>query len=267
MARQISTALLAMLLALLPAAARSMDPSPDRFAGYAVNNARLLGLTPEGTALWAKHIHHVGQWREWQRVTEIEAEIGRELTFKDVDWRLLERLASEYGTELGKAAGARRQRTVDTALQLTRKDRRAIGAFLKRKSQRRSEAPILLPSPPHAVSDIAFNFYRPFGLSAEGFELLIETAREERASDLGRFELSTEIGEQLSRDEPDPRQLNDLVARFAAEETRLATIEKRRLIRVAGRLTVDDRQRFGRSLAGTATGSLNDGKPVLEIVP
>jgi hypothetical protein len=223
-------------------------------------------LTPGGAALWAKHIQRVGNWREWQKVTEIEVELARELAQEEVNWGLLERLTSDYAAESGRLARLRRQGTVDTALRLSGDDRKAIGAFLKRRSQRQAEAAVP-PNVLSAASEFASGFYRSFGLSAEGAEMLIEAAREEQASDPARLDFDRAIGEHLSRDEPDPRKLNDLVDRLTADETRLARSEKSQLIRVAGRLTLSDRQRFGRAMADAATESLNSAKPVLEIVP
>jgi hypothetical protein len=256
-----------MFLALMSAPALAADTPADRYARYALNNARLLGLTPEGTALWAEHIQRTGDWLEWRRVTEIEAEIGRQLARVEVDWRLLDQLASDYASESARAVRVRKQRTVDTALQLTAKDRKAIGAFLEQTSRRRTGSSTLPPNLPQAASDAATGFFRSFGLSAEGTELLIQAARQQEASTSTRIILEGVVGEQLSRDQPDSRILDNVVAKFAAEEGRLARSEKKRLIQVAKQLRPADRQRFGRVLRDAAAEGLNDMKPVLEIVP
>lgn len=258
--------LLIVSLALTSNPALAVQTPSDPYAGFALNNARLLGLSAEGTALWAKHIQQAGNGREWDRLGRLEAEFGVQLAKETVDWRLIERLASDFSIESGRAARLRRQGTVDTALKLTGKDRRAIGAFLEGQSQRDLKPASLSPSLLQTLTEAAAGWYQSLGISAEGTEMLIESSRKHSAAKSARFKLDGAIGEHLAREQADPNTLNDLVAQLAAEEAKLVLSDKRELIRVAGQLTPTDRQRLGIFMGAAATESAN-GKPVLVIVP
>jgi hypothetical protein len=259
-------ALLVVSLALTSKPALAVQTPSDPYAVVALNEARLLGLSAEGTALWAKHIQQADNGRQWQKLDRIQVEFGVQLAKEKVDWPLLERLARDYSLESGRLARVRTQGTVDTALKLTGKDMRAIGAFLKAQSQRDLEPAPLSPDLLQTLTEAASAWYRSLGFSAEGAEMLIESSRKQSAGSSVRFKLQGAIGEHLAREQVDPTILNDLVAQSAVEEEKLALSEKRELIRVAGRLTPSDRQRFGQALVDASTGSIN-GKPVLDIVP
>ena len=262
-----TTALLAVLLALGPTPALSVQEPANLHASHALSFGRLLGLTPEGSSLWARHLLRTGDWQDWKRLTQVEAEIGRQLASEQSDWRLLERLADDYGAESGRAARVRRQSSVDTALQLTGRDRKAIGAFLEQQAQQGKTPTPLSPALAQNVGAAAAGLYRSMGFSAAGTDMLIQSSRASSARRSGRSEAEQAIGRQLSRQEPDRTVLNSLVAKWAEDQARLARLDQTDLIAVARRLTSSDRQRLGRVLRDGASQDLAGSKPMLELVP
>ena len=253
-----------MMLALLSAPTLAADTPADLYSGYALNNARLIGLSPAGAKLWAEHILQAGDWQKWRGQAEAHARFTRQLALEQVDWALLEQLAGESSSEEARAFRVRRQGSVDKALQLTAGDRKAIGAFLLSGSQRRSEA--IAPTPELTRAALG-SVLGSTGLSGQGMDALVEASREGATDARAETDFEKEIGEQLSKERPDPRILKELVTRFAAAEGERALASQKRLIRVARRLTPDDRQRLGRALADIATEELDSTKPVLDFVP
>jgi hypothetical protein len=258
---------MAVSLAFVPTPAASVQAPTNLHADHAFSLGRLLGLTPEGSALWARHLLQAGDWQYSRELTQLELEIGRQLASERSDWRLLERLANDFGAKSGRAARVRRHSSVNTALQLTGRDRKAIGAFLQQQAHRQKTPTPLSPALEQNVATGAVGLHRSMGLSAAGTELLIQGSRASSAKRSAGSEAEEAIGRQLSRQEPDRIVLNGLVAKWAADQARLARLQQLNLIEVAKRLSPSDRQLLGRVLGNSVSQELAGSKPVLEIVP
>lgn len=254
-------------LSLMPAVAAAEEAPFQRYARYALNNARLLGLTPQGTTLWAQHLMSTGDWRKWRRATEIETLIGQQLALDEPDRRMLQQLAKDFATESARAAQVRKQRTISTAMQLSARDRKAIGAYLEERSRRELRPAIHRADLAPAVAAAVSGFYSSFGVSPQGTKMLVEAAAKAVEAPRTREKIELAIGEQLRRDRPDRQTLNDLVKKYAAEEARLERLDKEGLIENGFMLAPADRKRFAAFLARSAAESLTNAKPVLEIVP
>ncbi|HZG09430.1 MAG TPA: hypothetical protein VEZ70_10675 [Allosphingosinicella sp.] len=254
-----------MLLGLSPIWASAPTP-PERYAAHARADAALLRLSPEGTALWAQHILRAGDWREWRRLSEIEMLIGRQLALETPDRGVLDHLVEAYALESARTAQLRKRQTVSTALQLSAADRKAVGTFLKIRTERhlRPVEPDQIALPKSAAASIAANLY---DLSPAGTRILAEAAHKAGEPARSRERIELAIGEELARDRADLATLDGLVRRYAAEEARFEQRAKTRLLETAFLLEPADRKRLAAFMTRSAAEALAGEKPVLEIVP
>jgi hypothetical protein len=254
-----------VLLALLPALATAQAPS-ERYAAHARANAALLRLSPEGTALWAQHISHAGNRREWRRLSEIEMLIGQQLALEAPDRRVLDQLVEAYALESARTARSRKRQTVSTALQLSAADRKAVGTFLKVRNERhlRSADADQSVLPRSAAISIAANLY---DLSPGGTRILAEAAHQAGEPARFREKIELAIGEELARDRPDVAKLDRLANRYAAKEAAFERRAKMSLIETASTLEPADRKRLAAFTTRSAAEALDGDNPVLEIVP
>ncbi len=113
------------------------------------NIARLLQLSPAGTELWARQSVKRATREDYDGITRIEIEIGRELAQSSPDRRRLDALVEQYATHSAAIERSRKSSELDDAFQLTAEDRQKIGQFMERSArqslQKKSPALQVLP--------------------------------------------------------------------------------------------------------------------------
>ncbi|PSJ40664.1 hypothetical protein C7I55_10130 [Sphingomonas deserti] len=254
----------ALVLALVANPALAASPSPEDLERVQ-STSQLIGLSPDGTRIWAEHALASSDFRDWQKLYRIEQAFGEQIALAEPDPRSLVRLTAELAAEHGQRARAKKDGLIAAAFRLSPQDRRTLGAFIVSGAD---EA--LKPSRPFAgATELASAWMRMIGVSEEGIKRLVEREnRDARPDDRHpRAKIERAIGEQLASPNPSRANLDELVAAYAAEESRLARREKENLTSVALTLSAADRRVIGSFLAEQAAKELAEAKPVLEVLP
>lgn len=139
---------LAALGLLLSAPALSQMTEPQ-LLDFSRSIAGLLHLSPAGTELWARQSVKRATSEEYNALTRVEVEIGRELARPSPDRGHLNILVEQYAAESAAVNRNRKRKELDDAFQLTSADRQKVGRFIERSAQRSlgKERPVLQPLP------------------------------------------------------------------------------------------------------------------------
>jgi hypothetical protein len=92
--------------------------------------AKIMGLSPEGTELWAQQSVERANYDAYSRVTQVEVQIGRELARSSPDRLRLNMLVNQYAARSAALDRQRKRDEINGALRLPVPDRQKVGLFI-----------------------------------------------------------------------------------------------------------------------------------------
>lgn len=122
---------MAGLLLATPVIAQGSGPSLLEYGRIA---AGLIGLSPEGTELWARKSVEWARTDDFRRLNAVERAIGEELARPSPDRARLMALTNDYVAERSVLARREKQQLIDAAFDLSPADRARLGRFIERAS-------------------------------------------------------------------------------------------------------------------------------------
>lgn len=109
----------------------------DRALSLSRTSAKIIGLSREGAEIWAQGSLKLGQAsaHEYDRVSAVDIEIGKELKQDVVDRERLTELVDHYASEVAALEKAQKKAMIDLALSLPRQDRETLGRHIEAINQ------------------------------------------------------------------------------------------------------------------------------------
>lgn len=102
---------------------------------FARGMAKLVGMSPEGTELYARRSLEMSSADQDDRVSAVEIAIGQELARPTTTRERLADLVERYATEIAARERRRKSREMELALELSQADRQTLGRFLERSTR------------------------------------------------------------------------------------------------------------------------------------
>ena len=145
-ARAITLAIAGIVAVTGTACAVQLAPGQLLEASRAVT--RLVGMSPEGTEIWAKLSVARSEKQHYSGFDRIDREIGEQLALDVPDKGKLAALARAYASEKAAFELRERDQLIADAFRLPDADRKTLGRFLVRsRTNSKPAAPVLAPLP------------------------------------------------------------------------------------------------------------------------
>ena len=145
-ARAITLAIAGIVAVTGTACAVQLVPGELLEASRAVT--RFVGLSPEGTEIWAKLSVARSEKQHYSGFDRIDREIGEQLALDVPDKGKLAALARAYASEKAAFELRERDQLIADAFRLPDADRKTLGRFLVRsRTNSKPAAPVLTPLP------------------------------------------------------------------------------------------------------------------------
>jgi hypothetical protein len=140
---------LALAAILTTASVLSAQSRPGFYDEAAVNIARLIGMSPEGTKLWASERMAASDPATFKRSTELHKALGEQLALDRPDRALLKRLSAAIVAEEARQQRLENDQLLRAAFLLSDADRKALGRFMVRSAsdELREPKPVLQALP------------------------------------------------------------------------------------------------------------------------
>ena len=131
-----------MRLRVIAAAAAVLVGAPamsqlgqQQMLDYARGIAKMVGMSPEGTELYARRSLEMSSADQYDRVSAVEIAIGQELARPTTTRDRLAALVEQYAVESAAVARRRKSREMELALELSQADRQTLGRFLEQSTR------------------------------------------------------------------------------------------------------------------------------------
>ena len=119
---------------LTTASVVSAQSKPDFYEQAAMNIARLIGMSPEGTKLWAAERVAASDPATFKRSTELHKALGEQLALDRPNRALLKRLSADIVAEEARQQRLENEQLLRAAFLLSDADRKALGRFMVRSA-------------------------------------------------------------------------------------------------------------------------------------
>lgn len=138
-----------LAVGLTAATALSAQLSPDFYEQASIQVAKLIGMSPEGTKLWASERVAAGDPAAFKRSAELHEALGEQLALDRPDRSLLRRLSNEIVAEEARRQRLENEQLLRLAFRLSDADRKALGRWMVRSASEElhNAKPVIRPLP------------------------------------------------------------------------------------------------------------------------